>query len=34
VRQLLRQHKRETATGKPPAASRKLFRYLKELARG
>ena len=32
VRQLLRQHKRETATGKPPAASRKLFRYLRELA--
>jgi ribosome-associated protein len=34
VRQLLRQHKRETATGKPPAASRKLFRYLRELAEG
>ena len=32
IRQLLRQHKRETATGKPPAASRKLFRYLRELA--
>ena len=34
VRQLLRQHKRETATGKPPAASRKLFRYLRDLADG
>lgn len=32
LRQLLRQHKRETATGKPPAASRKLFRYIRELA--
>jgi ribosome-associated protein len=32
VRQLLRQHKRETATGKPPAASRKLFRYLRQLS--
>ena len=32
VRQLLRQHKHESATGKPMAASRKLFRYLRELS--
>lgn len=32
LRQLLRQHKRELATGKPLAASRKLFRYLRELS--
>ena len=31
IRQLLRQHKRESATGKPLAARRKLFRYLREL---
>jgi ribosome-associated protein len=31
LRQLLRQHRREVETGKPPAASRKLFRYLREL---
>jgi ribosome-associated protein len=31
IRQLLRQHKREAATGKPLAARRKLFRYLREL---
>lgn len=31
VRQLLLQHQREQAKQKPPAASRKLFRYLKEL---
>lgn len=33
IRQLVIQHKRETATGKPLAASRKLFRYLRELSR-
>ncbi len=32
LRQLLRQHQKEAAAGKPPAASRKLFRYLRELA--
>lgn len=32
LRQLLRQHQKETAAGKPPAASRKLFRYLREMA--
>jgi ribosome-associated protein len=32
LRQLIRQHHREIDTGKPPAASRKLFRYLRELA--
>ena len=31
LRQLLLQHQRETQRGKPPAASRKLFRYLREL---
>lgn len=31
LRQLERQHRQETAGGKPPAASRKLFRYLREL---
>ncbi len=32
LRQLIRQHRKESGTGKPPAASRKLFRYLRELA--
>lgn len=32
LRQLVRQHRKETAAGKPPAASRKLFRYLRELS--
>jgi ribosome-associated protein len=32
LRQLLRQHRKELATGKPLAASRKLFRYLRELS--
>ncbi len=32
LRQLIRQHQKEASTGKPPAASRKLFRYLRELA--
>jgi ribosome-associated protein len=31
LRQLLLQHRRESERGKPPAASRKLFRYLREL---
>jgi len=31
LRQLLLQHQREMQRNKPPAASRKLFRYLKEL---
>ena len=31
VRQLQRQHSREVSQGKPPAASRKLFKYLREL---
>jgi ribosome-associated protein len=31
LRQLLLQHQRETQGNKPPAASRKLFRYLREL---
>lgn len=31
LRQLLLQHQRETSKDKPPAAGRKLFRYLKEL---
>ena len=31
VRQLVLQHQRETERGQPPAASRKLFRYLREL---
>lgn len=33
LRQLVRQHRKETTAGKPPAASRKLFRYLRELSR-
>jgi ribosome-associated protein len=32
LRQLIRQHRRELKAGKPPTASRKLFRYLRELA--
>ncbi len=32
LRQLVLQHQREVKAGKPPAASRKLFRYLRELA--
>jgi len=32
LRQLLRQHQREQARGQPPAAARKLFRYLRDLA--
>jgi ribosome-associated protein len=31
LRQWVRQHQRETANGKPPAASRRLFKYLREL---
>lgn len=31
LRQLILQHQRETRQNKPPAASRKLFRYLREL---
>jgi len=31
LRQLVRQHKRERDNDKPPAASRRLFRYLREL---
>lgn len=31
LRQLVLQHQREIQRGKPPAASRKLFRYLREL---
>lgn len=31
LRQLVLQHQRELARNKPPAASRKLFRYLREL---
>lgn len=31
LRQLVLQHQRETARGQPPTASRKLFRYLREL---
>ena len=31
LRQLVRQHQREQSQGKPPAASRKIFRYLREL---
>lgn len=34
LRQLLRQAAREGAEGKPPAAARKLFRYLRELRSG
>lgn len=30
LRQLILQHQRESRQGKPPAASRKLFRYLRE----
>lgn len=33
LRQLLLQHQREMRQQKPPAAKRKLFKYLKELAR-
>ena len=32
LRQLVRQHRKESESGKPPAARRKLFRYLRELA--
>ncbi|MEM9256004.1 MAG: ribosome biogenesis factor YjgA [Pseudomonadota bacterium] len=32
IRQLILQHQRETSRGKPPAASRRLFRYLRTLA--
>jgi ribosome-associated protein len=32
LRQLIRQHERESSAGKPPTASRKLFKYLRELA--
>lgn len=32
LRQLLRQHAKETTTGKPPAASRKLFQIIRDLA--
>jgi ribosome-associated protein len=31
LRQLILQHQREFGRGKPPTASRKLFRYLREL---
>ena len=31
IRQLIMQHQRESAAGKPPAAARKIFRYLREL---
>ena len=31
LRQLLLQHQREVRAGGPPTASRKLFRYLREL---
>ncbi len=31
LRQLVLQHQREKKTGKPPAAARRLFRYLREL---
>ena len=31
LRQILLQHQRELKQGKPPAAARKLFRYLREL---
>jgi len=34
LRQLLRQAQRENAAGRPPAAARKLFRYLRELQSG
>ena len=32
LRQLILQHQREQSHGKPPAASRKLFKYLRELS--
>jgi ribosome-associated protein len=32
LRQLVRQHQKEAGSGRPPAASRKLFQYLRELA--
>ena len=32
LRQLLRQHSREQSQGKAPAASRRIFRYLRELS--
>lgn len=32
LRQLILQHQRESGSGKPPAASRKLFKYLRELS--
>ncbi len=32
LRQLIKQHQKEVSQQKPPAASRKLFRYLRELA--
>ena len=32
LRQLLRQHQKEVRDNKPPAAARKLFQYLRELA--
>ena len=32
LRQLLRQHQKEVSHNKPPAAARKLFQYLRELA--
>jgi ribosome-associated protein len=31
LRALLRQHRKETGSGKPPGSSRKLYRYLREL---
>ena len=31
LRQLILQHQRDTERGKPPGASRKLFRYLRDL---
>ncbi len=34
LRQLLLQHQREQQKGKPPVASRKLFKYLRELQQG
>lgn len=34
LRQLLRQHAAEENAGKPPAAARKIFRYLRELDAG
>ena len=34
LRQLLLQHQREQKQGKPPAASRRLFKYLRELQQG